>query len=164
MVSSSTVPECYVSNPGLDAHGQKSPVGVLVCLHLAMGHCLGYCSPVWGPSVQEPGASEASIRNLPPSGVGQDSGFDAAALLDTHRGLTLTAIVEQVRGTAGTISAPWIWVTDQERMQQWECLHCLACSAPQTQSKQSALVLGRRDGMACFPFFLCPAFMPQVDT
>ncbi|CAI5530516.1 unnamed protein product [Closterium sp. Naga37s-1] len=44
-----------------------------------------------------PGAAEAAIRDLPPSGVGQDTGFDAHALLEQNKGLTLAAIVEQVR-------------------------------------------------------------------
>ncbi|CAI7838789.1 unnamed protein product, partial [Closterium sp. NIES-54] len=48
-------------------------------------------------SLQVPGAAEAAIRDLPPSGVGQDTGFDAHALLEQNKGLTLAAIVEQVR-------------------------------------------------------------------
>jgi staphylococcal nuclease domain-containing protein 1 len=41
-----------------------------------------------------PGAAEASIRQLPPSGVGEGSTFDALALLDECKGKAIPAIVE----------------------------------------------------------------------
>ncbi|XP_057728758.1 ribonuclease TUDOR 1-like [Arachis stenosperma] len=45
-----------------------------------------------------PGAAEASIRNLPPSALGgDDSKFNAMALLDAKKGVPMEAIVEQVR-------------------------------------------------------------------
>ena len=45
-----------------------------------------------------PGAAEASIRNLPPSGLGgPESGFNAQELLDSNKGAALSAIVEAVR-------------------------------------------------------------------
>ncbi|GLT39904.1 hypothetical protein SLA2020_140700 [Shorea laevis] len=42
-------------------------------------------------------AAEASIRNLPPSSIGDSSNFDAKGLVDANKGKTLKAIVEQVR-------------------------------------------------------------------
>lgn len=47
--------------------------------------------------IQVPGASEASIRDLPPSAVSDPSNFDAMALLATKKGSPLEAIVDQVR-------------------------------------------------------------------
>ncbi|KAK6127910.1 hypothetical protein DH2020_038339 [Rehmannia glutinosa] len=44
-----------------------------------------------------PGASEAAIRDLPPSAVGDSGNFDAMALLATKKGSPLEAIVDQVR-------------------------------------------------------------------
>ncbi|GFZ17287.1 TUDOR-SN protein 1 [Actinidia rufa] len=44
-----------------------------------------------------PGASEASIRNLPPSAIGDSSNFDAMGLLASNKGSPMQAIVEQVR-------------------------------------------------------------------
>jgi staphylococcal nuclease domain-containing protein 1 len=44
-----------------------------------------------------PGASEAAIRNLPPSAIGDDSNFDAMGLLASNKGSPMQAIVEQVR-------------------------------------------------------------------
>ncbi|KAG8388177.1 hypothetical protein BUALT_Bualt02G0098700 [Buddleja alternifolia] len=44
-----------------------------------------------------PGASEAAIRNLPPSAVSDPSNFNAMALLATNKGSPLEAIVDQVR-------------------------------------------------------------------
>lgn len=44
-----------------------------------------------------PGASEASIRNLPPSAMDASSNFDAAAFTSENKGRSLQAIVEQVR-------------------------------------------------------------------
>ncbi|KMT07827.1 hypothetical protein BVRB_6g146390 [Beta vulgaris subsp. vulgaris] len=44
-----------------------------------------------------PGASEASIRNLPPSAMGGSDNFDAAALISENKGRSMQAIVEQVR-------------------------------------------------------------------
>ncbi|KAL6495805.1 Translin-1 [Orobanche gracilis] len=44
-----------------------------------------------------PGASEAAIRNLPPSAVSDSSNFDALALLAAKKGSPLEAIVDQVR-------------------------------------------------------------------
>ncbi|XP_047316902.1 ribonuclease TUDOR 1 [Impatiens glandulifera] len=46
---------------------------------------------------REPGASDKSIRNLPPSSVGDSSNLDARALLDSNKGKPLEAVVEQVR-------------------------------------------------------------------
>uniref|UniRef100_A0A3Q7FU74 Ribonuclease n=1 Tax=Solanum lycopersicum TaxID=4081 RepID=A0A3Q7FU74_SOLLC len=44
-----------------------------------------------------PGASEASIRNLPPSAIGDASNFDAMGLLERSKGKLIEAFVEQVR-------------------------------------------------------------------
>ncbi|XP_010483859.1 PREDICTED: staphylococcal nuclease domain-containing protein 1 [Camelina sativa] len=44
-----------------------------------------------------PGASEASIRNLPPSAVGDSGNFDAMGLLAASKGKPMEGIVEQVR-------------------------------------------------------------------
>ncbi|KAL6972941.1 Translin-1 [Sarracenia purpurea var. burkii] len=44
-----------------------------------------------------PGASEASIRNLPPSAIGDPSNLDAMGLLASNKGRPMQAIVEQVR-------------------------------------------------------------------
>ncbi|CAN4086533.1 unnamed protein product [Withania somnifera] len=44
-----------------------------------------------------PGASEASIRNLPPSAIGDASNFDAMGLRDQSKGKLKEAFVEQVR-------------------------------------------------------------------
>lgn len=44
-----------------------------------------------------PGASEAAIRNLPPSAVGDPSNLDAMSLLAANKGRPMEAIVEQVR-------------------------------------------------------------------
>ncbi|KAL2342841.1 hypothetical protein Fmac_004126 [Flemingia macrophylla] len=44
-----------------------------------------------------PGAAEASIRNLPPSAVGDSSNLDAMGLLAANKGRPLEGIVEQVR-------------------------------------------------------------------
>ena len=47
--------------------------------------------------LQEAGASEASIRDLPPSAIGDSSGFDALGLVESSKGKALPAIVEAVR-------------------------------------------------------------------
>lgn len=44
-----------------------------------------------------PGATEASIRNLPPSAIGDPNNWDAMGLLAANRGKSMKAIVEQVR-------------------------------------------------------------------
>ncbi|KAE8670901.1 TUDOR-SN protein 1 isoform 2 [Hibiscus syriacus] len=44
-----------------------------------------------------PGASEASIRNLPPSAIGDPSNLDAMGLLAANKGKPMECIVEQVR-------------------------------------------------------------------
>ncbi|KAM3268886.1 ribonuclease TUDOR 1 [Capsicum chacoense] len=44
-----------------------------------------------------PGASEASIRNLPPSAIGDGGNFDAMGLLEQSKGKLIEAFVEQVR-------------------------------------------------------------------
>ncbi|CAN6470492.1 unnamed protein product [Victoria cruziana] len=46
---------------------------------------------------KEPGASEASIRNLPPSAIGDPSNLDAMGLLSANKGGSMQGIVEQVR-------------------------------------------------------------------
>lgn len=43
------------------------------------------------------GAAEASIRNLPPSAIGDSSNFNAMALLDANKGRPMQGLVEQVR-------------------------------------------------------------------
>lgn len=47
--------------------------------------------------MQLPGASEASIRKLPPSAVGDPSNLDAMGLLSANKGRPMQGIVEQVR-------------------------------------------------------------------
>ncbi|GMN62202.1 hypothetical protein TIFTF001_031286 [Ficus carica] len=44
-----------------------------------------------------PGAAEASIRNLPPSAIGDPSNLDAMSLLEANKGSSMQGIVEQVR-------------------------------------------------------------------
>ncbi|KAG0567867.1 hypothetical protein KC19_7G168000 [Ceratodon purpureus] len=51
----------------------------------------------YGIWTKEPGASEASIRDLPPSAIGDSSGFDALGLVESSKGKALPAIVEAVR-------------------------------------------------------------------
>lgn len=46
---------------------------------------------------QSPGSVDASIRNLPPSAVGDPSNLDAMGLLAANKGKSMEAIVEQVR-------------------------------------------------------------------
>nr|GMC75257.1 staphylococcal nuclease domain-containing protein 1-like [Ipomoea batatas] len=46
---------------------------------------------------KESGASNASIRNLPPSAIGDPSNLDAMGLLAANKGRSLEAFVEQVR-------------------------------------------------------------------
>lgn len=46
---------------------------------------------------QTPGAAEASIRDLPPSAIGDPSNFDAMSLLSANKGKPMEALVEQVR-------------------------------------------------------------------
>ncbi|XP_047081605.1 ribonuclease TUDOR 1-like [Lolium rigidum] len=46
---------------------------------------------------KEPGAAEESIRDLPPSAIGESSGFDAKGFAVANKGNSLEAIVEQVR-------------------------------------------------------------------
>ncbi|KAK7282156.1 hypothetical protein RIF29_10740 [Crotalaria pallida] len=46
---------------------------------------------------KDPGAAEGSIRNLPPSAIGDASNFDAMGLLAANKGVPMEAIVEQVR-------------------------------------------------------------------
>ncbi|XP_044374493.1 ribonuclease TUDOR 1-like [Triticum aestivum] len=46
---------------------------------------------------KEPGAAEDSIRDLPPSAIGEPSGFDAKGFAVANKGKSLEAIVEQVR-------------------------------------------------------------------
>ena len=46
---------------------------------------------------QASGASEASIRNLPPSAVGDTANFDTVQFAFENKGRSLPAIVEQVR-------------------------------------------------------------------
>jgi hypothetical protein len=48
-------------------------------------------------SFQEPGAAEESIRYLPPSAIGEASGFDSKGFAVANKGKSLEAIVEQVR-------------------------------------------------------------------
>lgn len=47
--------------------------------------------------LQEPGALEASIRELPPSAIGDSAGFNAFGLVDASKGKALPAVVEAVR-------------------------------------------------------------------
>ncbi|OVA17327.1 Tudor domain [Macleaya cordata] len=47
--------------------------------------------------LQEPGASEAAIRDLPPSAIGDPSNLDAMGLLAANKGRPMQGIVEQVR-------------------------------------------------------------------
>ncbi|CAM8936825.1 unnamed protein product [Rhodiola kirilowii] len=46
---------------------------------------------------KDPSAAEASIRNLPPSAIGDPSNFDAMGLLAANKGRPLQGIVDQVR-------------------------------------------------------------------
>ncbi|KQJ97123.1 ribonuclease TUDOR 1 [Brachypodium distachyon] len=46
---------------------------------------------------KEPGAAEESIRDLPPSAIGESSGFDSKGFAVANKGKSLEAIVEQVR-------------------------------------------------------------------
>eukprot|EP00246_Nothoceros_aenigmaticus_P000016 TRINITY_DN10013_c0_g1_i1.p1 TRINITY_DN10013_c0_g1~~TRINITY_DN10013_c0_g1_i1.p1 ORF type:complete len:994 (+),score=218.35 TRINITY_DN10013_c0_g1_i1:98-3079(+) len=49
---------------------------------------------VWNKTA---GASESSMRNIPPSAIGDSSSFDAMAFLQSNKGTPLKAVVEQVR-------------------------------------------------------------------
>uniref|UniRef100_A0A0D6R1R8 Ribonuclease n=1 Tax=Araucaria cunninghamii TaxID=56994 RepID=A0A0D6R1R8_ARACU len=51
----------------------------------------------YGRWTKTPGASAASIRELPPSAIGDPSNFDAMALLQANKGKPMEAFVEQVR-------------------------------------------------------------------
>jgi hypothetical protein len=46
---------------------------------------------------QTPGAAEASIRELPPSAIGDSANFDTMGLVENCKGQPLPAIVEAVR-------------------------------------------------------------------
>ncbi|CAI8619265.1 unnamed protein product [Vicia faba] len=50
-----------------------------------------------GRWTKTPGAAEASIRNLPPSAIGDPSNLDAMGLLSANKGRPMEGIVEQVR-------------------------------------------------------------------
>ncbi|KAE8727131.1 TUDOR-SN protein 1 isoform 2 [Hibiscus syriacus] len=52
---------------------------------------------VSGGWAKVPGAAEASIRNLPPSAIGDPSNLDAMGLLAANKGRPMQGIVEQVR-------------------------------------------------------------------
>jgi staphylococcal nuclease domain-containing protein 1 len=58
---------------------------------------LGEQAKTQGVGVWNTGAAEASIRNLPPSAVGDPSNLDAMGLLASNKGKPMEAIVEQVR-------------------------------------------------------------------
>ncbi|PWA71963.1 TUDOR-SN protein 1 [Artemisia annua] len=58
---------------------------------------LGEQAKTQGVGVWNTGAAEASIRNLPPSAVGDPSNLDAMSLLASNKGKPMEAIVEQVR-------------------------------------------------------------------
>ena len=47
--------------------------------------------------MQAPGASELSIRELPPSAIGDSANFDALGFVETSKGKPLPAIVDAVR-------------------------------------------------------------------
>lgn len=47
--------------------------------------------------LQEPGAAEKSIRDLPPSAIGDSANFDALGLVERSKGEVLKAIVDSVR-------------------------------------------------------------------
>jgi len=47
--------------------------------------------------LQVPGAAEASIRNLPPSALGDSGNLDAMGLLASNKGRPMEGLVEQVR-------------------------------------------------------------------
>lgn len=51
----------------------------------------------FGRWTKVPGASEAAIRDLPPSAIGDPNNLDAMALLESNKGTPMQAIVEQVR-------------------------------------------------------------------
>ncbi|KAE8661954.1 TUDOR-SN protein 1 isoform 2 [Hibiscus syriacus] len=72
--------------------GEASPILAELLLHeeQAKQDGLGRWSKV-------PGASEASIRNLPPSSIGDPSNLDAMGLLAANKGKPMECIVEQVR-------------------------------------------------------------------
>lgn len=53
--------------------------------------CYSYCS------MKVPGATEASIRNLPPSAIGDPNNLDAMGLLASNKVRPMEGIVEQVR-------------------------------------------------------------------
>lgn len=46
--------------------------------------------------LQTPGASGESIRELPPSAIGDPSNFDAMSLLAANKGKPMEAFMEQV--------------------------------------------------------------------
>ncbi|KAH0852942.1 hypothetical protein HID58_093619 [Brassica napus] len=81
-----------VREPGQQNQDKVSPyVAELLQLEeMAKQEGLGRWSKV-------PGAAEASVRNLPPSAVGDSGNFDAMGLLAASKGKPMEAIVEQVR-------------------------------------------------------------------
>ncbi|XP_013629355.1 PREDICTED: staphylococcal nuclease domain-containing protein 1 [Brassica oleracea var. oleracea] len=81
-----------VREPGQQNKDKVSPcISELLQLEeLAKQEGLGRWSKV-------PGAAEASVRNLPPSAVGDSGNFDAMGLLAASKGKPMEAIVEQVR-------------------------------------------------------------------
>lgn len=65
-------------------------------------NCHEFKNKVVMPSVfylllQTAGASEASVRNLPPSAISYSNSFDARGLVESNKGRPMEAIVEQVR-------------------------------------------------------------------
>ncbi|CAN7113839.1 unnamed protein product [Brassica rapa subsp. narinosa] len=82
-----------VREPGQQNQGKVDPTYVTELLQLqeqASQEGVGCWSKV-------PGAAEASIRDLPPSAIGDSAGFDAMGLLAANKGKPMEGIVEQVR-------------------------------------------------------------------
>nr|XP_018439421.1 PREDICTED: staphylococcal nuclease domain-containing protein 1-like [Raphanus sativus] len=81
-----------VREPGQQNQDKVSPyiAELLQLEEMAKQEGLGRWSKV-------PGAAEASVRNLPPSAVGDSGNFDAMGLLAASKGKPMEAIVEQVR-------------------------------------------------------------------
>lgn len=73
----------------MNAQSEQSPY--LADLVKAEEQAQGQGIGMWNKT---PGAAEASVRDLPPSGVGEGSTFDALALLDECKGKAIPALVE----------------------------------------------------------------------
>ncbi|KAL8139970.1 hypothetical protein V2J09_005991 [Rumex salicifolius] len=109
---------------------------------------------LFDPLKQVPGASEAAIRKLPPSAIGDSSNFDAMALLNAKRGSLMEAVVEQCpsmgrRPPAEAVVEPEITTNESNGETEAESLALptsaqrLAASSPSSASEVAPDPFGR---------------------